>query len=270
MVAAADRAGVATAELPAVRARLTGQAQHLSEWATRVGASPPQLAPTPSEIAQAGPTLGDLSDGAAAAAVRAMGSTLDAVDAALHPAAGLPAVDNPTGSVHTAGTAPVPSAPVASATGSMATPPGPVAYGHIPSDDQPTQRPQWHPSSGTVTPPATDQPAVPSTSGSWLTRSVYLRNAAIYAGYASVVFSVQVVLFLLLDETRLPAAAPACLLVLPALSWAAGYLTIGAIFQAPAHGTLDRTPRLGVLVSLVPNGLLCAVLGLLFVADTVA
>jgi hypothetical protein len=267
IAAAADRAGVATAELPGVRARLAVREQRLTEWANRIGAPLPQLTPTPSEIASAGPALGDLSEAAAAAAVRSIESTLDAADAAMVAAGASTTVD---------GLSETPS--VGSAARGVATP-----YGQHPAADQPTQRPQWEaakpapPQAPTAAPApaATTAPAPPAapasgpTQGGWLTRSVYLRNAAIYGGYAFVVFSVQMALFLLLDETRLPAAAPACLLVLPALAWAAGYLTIGAVARPPQNGKLDRTPRLGVLVSLIPNALLCAMLGLLFVADAV-
>jgi hypothetical protein len=96
-------------------------------------------------------------------------------------------------------------------------------------------------------------------------RSVQLRNAAVYGAYSVVVLGVQGWLFLLLDEAReLPMAAPLCLVVLPALAWAAGWLTIGALFRPPANGKLDRTPRLGLVVALIPNGLLLAALVVLF------
>ncbi len=260
IVAAADRAGVATADLPGVQARLAVREQRLTEWANRVGAPLPRLTPTPSEIASAGPALGDLSEAAAAAAVRSIESTLDAADAAMVAAGATTTVDGP-----------IETPPVGSAARGVATAP----YGQHPGADQPTQRPQWDaaapapPPAPNAAPPTPPTPTPTSGPGGWLTRSVYLRNAAIYSGYAFVVFGVQMMLFLLLDETTLPAAAPACLLVLPALAWAAGYLTIGAVFRAPPHGKLERTPRLGVLVSLIPNALLCGMLGLLFVADAV-
>jgi hypothetical protein len=72
------------------------------------------------------------------------------------------------------------------------------------------------------------------------------------------VVAVQVVLFVLLDETRLPAAAPLCLLVLPALAWLAGFLTIGFVFPTAPGEPPRRTPRLGIVVCLLPNALLVA------------
>jgi hypothetical protein len=83
-----------------------------------------------------------------------------------------------------------------------------------------------------------------------------------------VVLIVQAVLFLVLKEaTELPTVAPLCLLVLPALAWAAGWLSIGALFEAPTGERLDRSPRVGVVVCLVPNVLLCCAVGALYVLD---
>lgn len=90
------------------------------------------------------------------------------------------------------------------------------------------------------------------------------RNAAIYGAYSAMVVAVQAVLFVLLDETRLPAAAPLCLLVLPALAWLAGFLTIGTLFPGAPGQAPQRTPRLGVLVCLLPNVLLLSAVALLF------
>src|SRR5690606_1807976 len=98
-------------------------------------------------------------------------------------------------------------------------------------------------------------PAVAALAG----RPVGLRNAAVYGAYAAPVLAVQAFLFLLLDEAgSLPAAAPLCLLVLPALAFLAGYLTIGTLFPAPAGEAVNRTPRLGVVICLIPNAVLCA------------
>ena len=96
---------------------------------------------------------------------------------------------------------------------------------------------------------------------------VLLRNAGIYGAYAGVVLVVQAILFLLLDESSLPAAAPLCLLILPAFAWAAGWLTIGALFAPGTDGTLDRSVRAGVLVCMIPNVLLCAGVGVLFLVN---
>jgi hypothetical protein len=195
LVAAADRAGVAPAELPAVRARLQAQQQRLAETGQGV------TGPTPSEIAVAGNQLGDLTVGAVNGAIRTAWATLDAVDASL----GL------------------------------------------------TPRPP-----GLAPAPAPGRPGPP----------VAVRNAAIYGGFATIVSAVQIALFVLLDESTLPLSAPFCLLVLPAFAWLAGFLTIGVVFRpAPPARSVRRSPRLGAIVCLVPNLLLCAVVGVLFVAN---
>ena len=93
------------------------------------------------------------------------------------------------------------------------------------------------------------------------------RNALVYGGYALAVVITQFILFTLFDETELPKLAPCCLVVLPAFSWAAGWATIGLAFGGggPADPKVNRTPRLGLLVNLIPNALLCAGVGVLFV-----
>lgn len=95
-----------------------------------------------------------------------------------------------------------------------------------------------------------------------------LRNGLVYGAFSTAVFAIQVVLLLLLDETTaLLLMAPVCLIVLPAFAWLAGFLTIGAVFRPAAGATrADRTPRLGVAICLAPNLLLCAALGLLYLA----
>jgi hypothetical protein len=88
----------------------------------------------------------------------------------------------------------------------------------------------------------------------------------VYGGYAAAVVATQFVLFTLFNEEQLPFLAPCCLIVLPAFSWVAGYATVGLAFGG--RGTkVDRTPRLGLLVNLIPDLLLCAGLGVLFVAQ---
>ena len=211
---AADRAGVATDDLSALRERLSAQAGLLTQSATRLGGPLPALVPTPAEIAIAGQSLGDLSAAAIAGAVRTMNSTLAAVDSALGGAAATESTSSPT----------ITSAPPAS------EPPGAPA-------------PRL----------AADPPVVATLAR----RPVRLRNAAIYGAYSAVVFVVQAMLYLMLDEARLPAAAPVCLLVLPALAWLAGYLTVGTLFPAPPGEQPNRTPKLGAVVCLLPDGLLC-------------
>jgi hypothetical protein len=52
---------------------------------------------------------------------------------------------------------------------------------------------------------------------------------------------------------------------LPAFAWAAGWFTVGLAFRPPP-GTrgVKRTPRLGALICLAPNVVLCGGVGVLF------
>jgi hypothetical protein len=97
------------------------------------------------------------------------------------------------------------------------------------------------------------------------------RNALVYGGYALAVVITQFILFNLFDETDLPKLAPCCLVVLPAFSWAAGWATIGLAFGGggPGDPKVNRTPRLGLLINLIPNALLCAGVGVLFVVHQI-
>jgi hypothetical protein len=99
-------------------------------------------------------------------------------------------------------------------------------------------------------------PAPPAAGG------VGARNAGVYAAYATLVLAAQVGLFALLDENTLPLVAPVCLLILPAFAWLAGWITVGVAFRGP-DGPVERTPKLGALICLLPNLLLCLGLGLL-------
>ncbi len=95
-----------------------------------------------------------------------------------------------------------------------------------------------------------------------------LRHAAVYGAYAFVVLVVQVVLFLVLDETSgLPLFAPLCLFVFPALAWGAGYLSIAALNPTGPDEQPDRSPKLGIVVCLIPNLLLCGIFGVSFIAS---
>jgi hypothetical protein len=98
-------------------------------------------------------------------------------------------------------------------------------------------------------------------------RSIVLRNATVYGAYTAVVLALQAVLFVLLDESSLPAAAPLCLLILPAFAWAAGWLSIGALYAPGPDGKLDRTPRIGIGICMIPNALLCGAVGVLFLLN---
>ncbi len=83
LVAAADRAGVAPDELPAIRARLVAQVAEFTKVASLAGEALPALQPTASEIAAVTPALGDLGDMATSQLLRTASTTLDAADAAL-------------------------------------------------------------------------------------------------------------------------------------------------------------------------------------------
>jgi hypothetical protein len=232
MVEAADRAGVAPEKLPELRQRLATQASRLTQAATMAGSPLPALVPTPAEIAVGAQAFGDLSAEAVARALRTVESTLAAVDATLE---GRAAEPGETSTV--------------AATGARGEAPG-----------IPTQ-------SATEPAPA-DGPAAAPDGPSAARPRVRLRNAAIYGAYSVPVLVMQAFLFLMLDEAgSLPAAAPVCLLVLPALAFLAGYLTIGTVFPAPPGEKVNRTPRLGVVVCLLPNALLCAGYGAFLVAN---
>jgi len=245
LVAAADRAGVATTELPAVRARLLLQQSRLTEEAARMGAALPALVPSASEIAAVGPALGDLSEPAVARTVRTIYSTLDAADSAL-------SLPTPTPASAASGTAAM-AMPGATSAADVAgaSRPGDVA-------STPTMAPQasaWAPLARAPTTRISDAAE----------RSVPLRNATVYGSFAATVLVVQISLFIVLDETTLPLTGPLCLLVLPALAWLAGYLTIGVAFRpAPGQRTVERTPRLGAIVCAVPDMLLFAGVVVLF------
>jgi hypothetical protein len=238
MVAAADRAGVATADLPAVRARLLAQQSRLMEESARTGAALAALVPTASEIAAVGPALGDLSEAAVARTVRTMYSTLDAGDAALAVPAPIPAGDGETAPAVLSGPSEQP--------GQLSRPAAPSG-----------------PSSA-----ATLHGASTPTAGGVAARvrgTVAFRNATVYGSYSAIVLTVQVGLFLAIDEVTLALTGPLCLLALPALAWLAGYLTIGVAFQPPAgRRGVDRTPRLGAIVCAVPDAVLVAAVVVLF------
>ncbi len=74
------------------------------------------------------------------------------------------------------------------------------------------------------------------------------RNALVYAAFALGVVGLQLGLFATVDETALPVFAPLCLLGLPAIAWAAGWLTIGLAFrpeigdEAPAAARTALAP----------------------------
>lgn len=240
MVEAADRAGVAAEELPGLRQRIAAQAGRLTQAATQTGGPLPALVPTPAEIAIAAQAFGDLSAGPVARALRTIDTTLTAVDAAVEGRA------PGSGEV----------GPLVGAGGSLGIPTQSSAAPSTPA--------------GTTSASATPSGAAPPAGVAGAGRGVRLRNAAVYGAYSVPVLVVQAYLFLLLDEmASLPMAAPLCLLVLPALAFLAGYLTIGTLFPAPPGQTVNRTPRLGIVVCMIPNAVLCAGFLALFVRNVV-
>ena len=86
LAVAADRAGVAQPELPAVRARLLTQRARFGELAARAGQPLPALTPTPTDVAAAAAALGDMSPAAVGRAMQSAFATLDAADAAIQAA----------------------------------------------------------------------------------------------------------------------------------------------------------------------------------------
>jgi hypothetical protein len=223
LAAAADRAGVAEADLPGVRARLLTQQAWFAEAVARTGVLLAPLAPSPTEIAAAAPALGDLSADSVGATFRTSHSTLDAIDGVL--------------AAHLAPAAAPGRVPVAPAASPVVAPP-PATTATV-----------------TATRGVSGWPA------GW-------RNSLIYGGYSFTVLLTQLLLLAVADaEQTLPLLAPLCLLVLPAFAWAAGWFTVGLAFRAPPGGPKGkRTPRLGAVVCLLPNLLLCAGLGVLFLA----
>jgi hypothetical protein len=211
LATAADRLGVAAADLPTVRSRLHTQQIRLNEAAARAGAPLPPLVPTPAEVAAATPVFGDFSVPVVARAVQTMLATLDAADAVLVPA-------------------PVPAVVAA-------------------------------PTAATAPPLGAPAPSPEATGRRW---PVGVRNGLVYAAFAFLVMVMQIGLFIVIDEQALPFYAPLCLLVLPLFAWAAGWFTIGLAFPTPP-GTPGppRSWRLGLVVSMLPNILLCAWVGVL-------
>jgi len=273
-VAAADRAGVATDQLPAIRARLLEQSTLLARAAARAGAPAPQLAPTPDDVAAAGPSLGDLSDAAGHQLLQNLWSTLARVDAVLGvsaPAPGGPVSPAPPARTVEGGWPSPHPAPAgqAAATGQPAAPAPAPAWGTTPpGDPAPPPAPSPHgPASAWALRGGGVARGIATRAG----RSVVLRNAAVYGAYSAAVLAAQAVLFVLLDEeSSLPMAAPLCLVVLPALAWAAGFVTIGAVFAPYPDGSVRRSPRLGIVICLVPNALLLCAVGVLFAANLVS
>lgn len=89
-----------------------------------------------------------------------------------------------------------------------------------------------------------------------------IRNLVVYGSFALIVLIVQVALFVVASERTLPALAPVCGLVLPALAFTLGWLTVGLVYPPAAGAKVDRTPLVGALVCLVaPVLITCAGFG---------
>jgi hypothetical protein len=242
LVAAADRVGVAEAELPMVQLRLLDQRARFAEVVAGTDTPIPELVPTPAEIAAAMPALGDLSATAVAAALGAMAGILDAADAAL---------ESPQLLTEWRVQSTWP------ATAELVTRPAP------PSLPVPQPPPAATFPKSAVPAPDRSVPARPRRAiGTWPAAG---RNALVYGGYTFAMSVVIGFLFFVVDEQTLPLLAPTCLLIMPAFAWAAGWLTVGLAFRAgPGEKRVNRTPRVGALICLIPDLLICAAVPLLF------
>jgi hypothetical protein len=226
LVAAADRAGVATEDLPAVRARLAAQVTDFTRAASLAGQPLPALQPTTSEIAAVTPALGDLSDAAAGQLLRTASATLDAADAALK----------------TTGVSPTPvTVPARGPSGGATTTTTDTLVG---------------PSAAPTTPTTPVQPTAPAPARAPKGIETWRhgpRNSLVYGACTLVLLVLQAALFYSVSETQLPLWSPVCLLVLPAFAWAAGWVLVGALFEPAAGTRLNRTPRLGAVVCFAPE-----------------
>jgi hypothetical protein len=85
---------------------------------------------------------------------------------------------------------------------------------------------------------------------------VTMRNALIYGTYAFIVLFFQVFLLVRVSGTwAYVLTSPLCLIVLPLFGWAAGWVTIGAIFKEKGRGA--RSARLGLYICLSADLMLC-------------
>jgi hypothetical protein len=100
-------------------------------------------------------------------------------------------------------------------------------------------------------------------SGGWPAR---LRNLLVYGPFALVVPLIQVLLHLVVGGGPVTLAVVLVGLPMPAVAFLAGWWGVGRLFRAGRPGRLDRTPRFGVLVCLVPAVLATAGLVLAMLA----
>nr|WP_231926858.1 hypothetical protein [Micromonospora siamensis] len=78
------------------------------------------------------------------------------------------------------------------------------------------------------------------------------RNLLVYGPLALLVPVLQVILFVATGTGAASIAALACGLPMPAVAFMLGWLGIGRLFPAGPDGGVERTPRFGALVCLVP------------------
>jgi hypothetical protein len=85
-----------------------------------------------------------------------------------------------------------------------------------------------------------------------INRSPGLRNATIYGAYAVLFALIQLPMMASLTMwTESPVAAVPCGLVLVAVSFCLGWLTIGFAYREPSGHRPRRTPALGIMISLL-------------------
>ncbi len=210
-------AGVVRQELDTAYRRVLLQRSQLVDSATRSGVPVPSLAPVPAEVAEAMATMT-----AAVADAR--------VTVAAGPAAG-PA-GGPGGG----------PAPAAQPGGGFATGRA-VAPGMISAALR----------NASVTLDTADATLF-ATGQAWGQRGepTRRRNAAVYAGYAILLAVAQSPFVFALMRERASGVFALCGLVFPPIAFALGWLTVGVAFRAaPGGGRVDRTPALGILISLV-------------------
>ncbi|WP_255610018.1 hypothetical protein [Micromonospora sp. PLK6-60] len=89
----------------------------------------------------------------------------------------------------------------------------------------------------------------PLRPASWPARP---RNLLVYGPLALLVPLLQLILFVTTGTGAASIAALVCGLPMPAVAFMVGWLATGRLFPAGPDGRVDRTPRFGALVCLVP------------------
>lgn len=92
------------------------------------------------------------------------------------------------------------------------------------------------------------------------------RNLLVYGPLALVVPLVQVVLFLATGTSPAAIAALVVGLPMPAVAFMLGWLAVGRLFRPRPQDRVDRTPRFGALVCLIPAVLTTAAIVLAMLA----